>query len=87
MQPTHAAIREEPLPEGMLAFESTVLRTMRRAKLRAADHERARIVAWIRQQKAASWPDLRDLAAAIKQGEAPPAQARRKCLCDGPLRR
>jgi hypothetical protein len=29
----------------------------------------ATAVAWIRQQKAAVWPDLRDLAEAIKQGD------------------
>jgi hypothetical protein len=57
------------LPEGLLPFESTVLRAMRRATQKAADHERARIVVWTRRQKAASWPDLRDLAEAIKQGE------------------
>lgn len=57
------------LPEGLLPFESSVIRVMRRATLKAAAHERARTVAWIRQQKAASWPDLRDLAEAIKQGE------------------
>jgi hypothetical protein len=57
------------LPEGLLPFEATVLRAMRRATVRAADHERARTVAWVRQQKAAVWPDLRDLAEAIKQGD------------------
>lgn len=69
MQPIHPEPVREVMPEGMLPFESTVIRAMRRAKLRAADHERARIVAWVRQQKAAAWPDLRDLATAIKQGE------------------
>lgn len=57
------------MPEGLQPFESTVLRAMRRATHRAAEHERARIVMWTRRQKAASWPDLRDLAEAIKQGE------------------
>jgi hypothetical protein len=69
MQPIHPEPVREVLPEGMLPFESTVIRAMRRAKLRAADHERARIVAWIRRQKAASWPDMRNLADAIKHGE------------------
>jgi hypothetical protein len=57
------------LPEGLQPFESTVIRAMRRATVKAAAHERARIVAWVRQQKTASWPDLRDLAEAIRQGE------------------
>jgi hypothetical protein len=57
------------LPEGLLRFEATVMRAMRRATVRAAEHERARTVAWVRQQKAAAWPDLRDLAEAIRQGE------------------
>jgi hypothetical protein len=63
-------VKDAPnLPEGLLPFESTVLRAMRRLRVRAADHERDRIVAYIRRQKAASWPDLRDLAEAIRHGE------------------
>jgi hypothetical protein len=57
------------LPEGLLPFEATVLRAMRRATVRAADNERARVVAWVRQQKASVWPDLQDLAEAVRQGD------------------
>jgi hypothetical protein len=57
------------LPEGLRPFERQVIRGMSRAAEKAAKHERARIVAWVRKQKAASWPDLRDLADAVKRGE------------------
>lgn len=57
------------LPEGLRPFERQVIRGIRRAADRAAAKERALIVAWIRKQKAASWSDLRDLAAAVKRGD------------------
>jgi len=57
------------LPEGLRPFERQVIRGMRRAAARTAAKERALIVAWIRKQKVASWPDLRDLAEAVISGE------------------
>jgi hypothetical protein len=57
------------LPEGLRPFERQVIRGMRRAAGRTAEKERALIVAWARKQNAASWPDLRDLADAVKRGE------------------
>jgi hypothetical protein len=56
------------LPGGLRPFERQVIRGMRRAADRAARKERAMVVAWLRQQKAAMWPDLRELADAVRHG-------------------